>query len=315
MWLSEDPLEDIDSPNLYAFVAWGPQSGRDPMGLSDQPYNAATGTQAHVFFSRWLSRTRWYAARSRTGDVYLNKSVRIALRDSRRISPEALQVPFEWDGSDLIKVLASDLIRPDVAYLPFVSEELGEIYELKPITQDPAKGKAQLDLYVLFFEINDVSMVQGDFADVFPDSLGGFEIPGTVVDWDGQLFKIRISAPEVGTNSGLVNYELVPVDDEDYARASEQALDWALKAAPDFADRERGVVAAPIGFGGDIIVQPPGEVVLIGTGLAAAMTAIEAILTNLEAAAAGVPIIIIDPCVLDPHGPFCGPQQRGPGGA
>jgi RHS repeat-associated protein len=35
MWLSEDPLEDIDSPNLYAFVAWGPQSGRDPMGLQE----------------------------------------------------------------------------------------------------------------------------------------------------------------------------------------------------------------------------------------------------------------------------------------
>ena len=31
-WLSEDPLEDVDSPNLYAFVGWGPHAGRDPMG-------------------------------------------------------------------------------------------------------------------------------------------------------------------------------------------------------------------------------------------------------------------------------------------
>jgi RHS repeat-associated protein len=32
-WLSEDPLLDIDSPNLYAFVGWSPHSGIDPLGL------------------------------------------------------------------------------------------------------------------------------------------------------------------------------------------------------------------------------------------------------------------------------------------
>ena len=32
-WLSEDPLGAVDSPNLYAFVGWGPHVGRDPMGL------------------------------------------------------------------------------------------------------------------------------------------------------------------------------------------------------------------------------------------------------------------------------------------
>jgi len=31
-WLSEDPKGAIDSPNLYAFVGWGPQAGRDPFG-------------------------------------------------------------------------------------------------------------------------------------------------------------------------------------------------------------------------------------------------------------------------------------------
>jgi RHS repeat-associated protein len=31
-WLSEDPLGAVDSPNLYAFVGWGPQAGADPMG-------------------------------------------------------------------------------------------------------------------------------------------------------------------------------------------------------------------------------------------------------------------------------------------
>jgi RHS repeat-associated protein len=32
-WLSEDPLGPVDSPNLYAFVAWGPHAATDPMGL------------------------------------------------------------------------------------------------------------------------------------------------------------------------------------------------------------------------------------------------------------------------------------------
>jgi RHS repeat-associated protein len=31
-WLSEDPLLDVDSTNLYAFVGWGPQSATDPLG-------------------------------------------------------------------------------------------------------------------------------------------------------------------------------------------------------------------------------------------------------------------------------------------
>ena len=32
-WLSEDPKGAVDSPNLYAFVGWGPHMGTDPMGL------------------------------------------------------------------------------------------------------------------------------------------------------------------------------------------------------------------------------------------------------------------------------------------
>jgi RHS repeat-associated protein len=31
-WLSEDPVGEVDSPNLYAFVGWRPQMGRDPLG-------------------------------------------------------------------------------------------------------------------------------------------------------------------------------------------------------------------------------------------------------------------------------------------
>jgi RHS repeat-associated protein len=31
-WLSEDPMQEIDSPNLYAFVGWGPTMATDPLG-------------------------------------------------------------------------------------------------------------------------------------------------------------------------------------------------------------------------------------------------------------------------------------------
>ncbi len=34
-WLSEDPAGTVDSVNLQAFVGWGPQGGRDPLGLVD----------------------------------------------------------------------------------------------------------------------------------------------------------------------------------------------------------------------------------------------------------------------------------------
>jgi RHS repeat-associated protein len=33
VFLTEDPMDDVDSPNLYAFVGWMPSMGTDPMGL------------------------------------------------------------------------------------------------------------------------------------------------------------------------------------------------------------------------------------------------------------------------------------------
>ncbi|MCP4550240.1 MAG: hypothetical protein GY835_27580, partial [bacterium] len=32
-WLSEDPIGDVDSPNLYSFVGWKPNMETDPLGL------------------------------------------------------------------------------------------------------------------------------------------------------------------------------------------------------------------------------------------------------------------------------------------
>ena len=38
-WMSEDPLADIDSPNLYAFVGWKPNMSVDPLGLYESDFH------------------------------------------------------------------------------------------------------------------------------------------------------------------------------------------------------------------------------------------------------------------------------------
>ncbi len=50
-WLSEDPMGAVDSPNLYAFVGWGPHRARDPMGLC----------QGNPQFCRflWWTKSAW----------------------------------------------------------------------------------------------------------------------------------------------------------------------------------------------------------------------------------------------------------------
>jgi len=50
-WLSEDPLGAVDSPNLYAFVGWGPHAARDPMGrnLVDPAYTLNQDDPHYLF--------------------------------------------------------------------------------------------------------------------------------------------------------------------------------------------------------------------------------------------------------------------------
>jgi RHS repeat-associated protein len=43
-WLSEDPLHDIDSPNLYAFVGWQPHAAVDPLGLFQDEFHQGMTT-------------------------------------------------------------------------------------------------------------------------------------------------------------------------------------------------------------------------------------------------------------------------------
>jgi len=53
-WLSEDPLGAVDSPNLYAFVGWGPHVGTDPLGLTTGAEVIAPGVLGLGAFCEWL---------------------------------------------------------------------------------------------------------------------------------------------------------------------------------------------------------------------------------------------------------------------
>jgi RHS repeat-associated protein len=62
-WLSEDPLGAVDSTNLYAFVGWQPNMGRDPLGLRD-PTEDDLATQQQL--QKRLTHFEWtYAEQGR----------------------------------------------------------------------------------------------------------------------------------------------------------------------------------------------------------------------------------------------------------
>jgi RHS repeat-associated protein len=50
-WLSEDPLADVDSPNLYAFVGWQPSMATDPRGLCSLWETATNEAHCGEYFS------------------------------------------------------------------------------------------------------------------------------------------------------------------------------------------------------------------------------------------------------------------------
>jgi len=56
-WLSEDPLQDVDSPNLYAYVAWQPQMATDPLGL--QVLGEALSQRGEWFAAEKLRKKGW----------------------------------------------------------------------------------------------------------------------------------------------------------------------------------------------------------------------------------------------------------------
>jgi RHS repeat-associated protein len=70
-WLSEDPLRDLDSPNLYAYVAWQPQMYRDPMGLCLGLDDIPCGVYASEFVAQFSSPEELWRSAKRSGSFAL----------------------------------------------------------------------------------------------------------------------------------------------------------------------------------------------------------------------------------------------------
>jgi RHS repeat-associated protein len=72
-WLSEDPAQDIDSPNLYAYVAWQPQMATDPMGLCLGLDDVPCSDYATEFGRQFSSPGELWASAGRSGRFGLSE--------------------------------------------------------------------------------------------------------------------------------------------------------------------------------------------------------------------------------------------------
>ena len=127
-WLSEDPLADIDSPNLYAFVGWKPNSARDASGmaLGDwwDPRSYADlelfTDEARERSNRFLEgeiRGAWNAAK---GTVH---AVMHPVETFNGIKAGAKYLYENWDDIDLVEVASNAVTK----YVNASPEEQGEM--------------------------------------------------------------------------------------------------------------------------------------------------------------------------------------------
>jgi RHS repeat-associated protein len=231
-FLERDPVGYEVSPNLTAPLWFNGPNLTDSLGLA--PYDWFTGVQAHIFFGRWMQKTEWFLLRSdqRIGKVFLNKSLRTIVRESRNRKVSAPEFSFRVGD---VFVRASDLIRPDVLFVPKavagVGRMPGELYELKPTTQRlGARASTQLKIYLYALRANRIDIKNSDFAFEVRGSAGGVEIPSLVVDWDGDLYTVRVEPPPPGESQNMVFYSLRKIN-ENGRRTKIRAgvLGWAGK--------------------------------------------------------------------------------------
>ncbi|MGV8042085.1 MAG: RHS repeat-associated core domain-containing protein [Thermoanaerobaculaceae bacterium] len=218
VWLSEDPLE-LDSPNLYAFVAWQPQMYLDPMGtclgLDDVPCSVYQDEIARQYSS---PREVWGSAK-RSGRFALFELKGAALAVPRAVKGvyevathpvDTLVGAYEF-GESVVSDLPGSVQRfgnalmsadPDSAG-EFVGESLfwvaaggaGKAADsaaaLQKARQAVAASRAQLARFM-----SESSLVRGQFLeDVF------------------QARKIRQGASVFETKAGRVGIDLSTVED------------------------------------------------------------------------------------------------------
>lgn len=90
-WLSQDPLLDINSPNLYAFVGWTPAMGTDPSGMTCQTKHGGTNDWCDPMSNMELSSetSGWYTAWAVTKDTLGNTVNELLLLDTIADMPHA----------------------------------------------------------------------------------------------------------------------------------------------------------------------------------------------------------------------------------
>ncbi len=130
-WLSEDPLFDRDSPNLYAFVAWGPNLGTDPMGLDclgiKGPLTCKDVRESFLSFGA-LKRSLRFGEGEVKGLGNTGKGlVHLAahpIQSAKAVSQGAANLAVNWDRIDVEQV-ASHAVT---AYVNADEDKQGEIF-------------------------------------------------------------------------------------------------------------------------------------------------------------------------------------------
>jgi RHS repeat-associated protein len=109
-WLSEDPKGAVDSPNLYAFVGWGPHRATDPMGLVTDAQmtrylrllKKASRNSKGYHGERVLERLLKRSGRTiLLGPTASGKNVNAAGADAITYNPETGKIEF-WDHKFLL---------------------------------------------------------------------------------------------------------------------------------------------------------------------------------------------------------------------
>ncbi len=244
-FLARDPFGYVDSSSPYAFLSLDTGNSIDPSGLYKLPgkYNWFTGIQAHIFFSQWVSSTRWFETRSARGSVFTNKAVSTIVRGVFGHSPAITD--YVGEGRAI-----TSIARPDLTFVPDGADGIGEIYELKPASFldrkfSIAAADTQLIAYIALLRLNGITVASHDFGEAVPETLGGVLLKNAlVVDVGMDLYQVRIESQPIGLHRGLVFYRLLGGTKEELESLRQHELGWAKVLAPKLEALEKaGVVA------------------------------------------------------------------------
>jgi len=142
-WLTEDPLQDLDSPNLYAFVSWQPHMYTDPMGrclgLDPVPcwmYAQELSQAIYVDIPRDSAKLGanivTLGVSGRMEEAFKRDEVR-SLSDSLRVASEAITNTVTFGARDLLEegYTGGELIKKLISENVGLADFQGGIQQLR----------------------------------------------------------------------------------------------------------------------------------------------------------------------------------------